>query len=140
MRRRAVAVAALALALGACGGDGGAAAPEDCGLPTPDAAARPELVPAELLLEGTEVLVAEEHDNGINVALGAPWGVQDALMRYRDAVGAADLEIVSEDNEGFEAEIYLQSKKELAFAQIRRSLCGDRSIVFFRTSRVDEGE
>jgi hypothetical protein len=78
---------------------------------------------------------AERYSDGVNAAFGAPWGVQEALGRYRKAARAAGFEIVTEDNEGFEAEIYLSRKRVLGFIQIRRSVCDDVSIVYFRTAR-----
>ena len=120
-----------------CPGRDPAAAPEGCGLPTPRPSLDRALVPEELRLDGTDILIAEKHSDGVNAALGAPWGVQEALGRYRKAVRAVGFEIVTEDNEGFEAEIYLRRKKVLGFVQIRRSVCDDVSIVYFRTARPE---
>jgi hypothetical protein len=133
--RRAAAVGAAALFLSGCGGRDPAASPERCGLPAPQPSLARALVPKALRLDGTDLLIAERYSDGVNAAFGAPWGVQEALGRYRKAARAAGFEIVTEDNEGFEAEIYLSRKRVLGFIQIRRSVCDDVSIVYFRTAR-----
>ncbi len=68
----------------------------------------------------------------INIELG----VQDALETYHSIVLEHGFEIIQEDNEGFEAEIYLRNKKHLAAIQIRRSQCDDASVLF--VNLVDE--
>jgi hypothetical protein len=123
--RRAAAVGAAALFLSGCGGRDPAASPEGCGLPAPQPSLARALVPKALRLDGTDLLIAERYSDGVNAAFGAPWGVQEALGRYRKAARAA----------GFEAEIYLSRKRVLGFIQIRRSVCDDVSIVYFRTAR-----
>jgi hypothetical protein len=57
-------------------------------------------------------------------------GVQDALPRYKKAVREVGFEVVGEDNEGFEAELYMKRGERLGALQIRRTLCDDVSIVF----------
>lgn len=134
--RGCAAALVVGLVLAGCSG-GEPRAAGDCGFPDADPAADESLVPPELLLTGTDLLSAERHRGTVNVVLAAPWSVQDALDRYRDAVGEAGFRIVSEDNEGFEAELYLRRGRLLAMTQVRRTVCADRSIVFFRASRVD---
>jgi hypothetical protein len=56
--------------------------------------------------------------------------VQDALPLYKRAIARAGFELVGEDNEGFEAELYLKRGKELGSLQIRTSVCSDASVVF----------
>lgn len=116
----------------ACNREGGPpAVPADCGVPSPDPRARAELVPEPLLLEGdADVASAGRRKGGVTAVLSVDLGVQDALPVYRKAVRAAGFDVVSEDNEGFEAEVYLKQGKRLGAIQIRRTLCDDVSIVF----------
>lgn len=70
----------------------------------------------------------------INIQLG----VQDALEDYHSIVDDNGFEIIQEDNEGFEAEIYLRRKEQLAAIQIRRSQCDDASVVFVNLVDSDQ--
>ena len=137
MRTRRAALALLLVLAPACNGrDGEAGA--DCGLPTPDPAARADLIPEELLLDGrAEVATAGRRKGGVTAALNLSLSVQDALPLYRKAVGRANFEIVGEDNEGFEAEVYIKRGKRLGQVQIRRSLCEDASVVFVNVVQGD---
>lgn len=131
--RARLAVAALLLVTGAAcngGGDEREAA-AGCGVPTPDPAAQGELVPQDLLLGGdATVASAGRRKGGVTAVLSVDLSVQDALKLYRKAVARAGFELVSEDNEGFEAELYLKQGERLGALQIRRSLCDDVSVVF----------
>jgi hypothetical protein len=129
-RARPLAVALLVLLLaGACRDGGGEAV--DCGLPTPDPAARGDLIPQELLLDGdAEVALASRRKGGVTGVLNIRMSVQDALPLYKKAIARAGFELVGEDNEGFEAELYLKRGKELGSLQIRTSVCADASVVF----------
>ncbi len=70
----------------------------------------------------------------INIELS----VQDALQTYHSIVTDNGFEIIQEDNEGFEAEIYLRRKEHLAAIQIRRSQCDDASVVFVNLVDQDQ--
>lgn len=73
----------------------------------------------------------------MTAVLSVPMSVQDALPPYRKAIDAAEFELVSEDNEGFEAELYMKQGKRLGAIQIRRTLCDDVSIVFVNVVKGD---
>jgi hypothetical protein len=138
-RARLAALVLLLAVTGACskggGGDAGAA---DCGVPTPDPAARAELIPAPFLLEGdATVASAGRRKGGVTAVLSVQLGVQDALPLYKKAIRAADFEVVGEDNEGFEAELYMKQGERLGALQIRRTLCDDVSIVFVNIVKGD---
>lgn len=138
MRSRRAALALLLVLGSACNGDEGGAATEGCGLPTPDPSARADLIPEELLLDGKAVVAtAGRRKGGVTAALNLPLSVQDALPLYRKAVGRASFEVVGEDNEGFEAEVYIKKGKQLGQIQIRRSLCEDASVVFVNVVQGD---
>jgi hypothetical protein len=129
-RRAAVAAIVLVLAAACDGGPGGTSA-TDCGLPKPDPAARAELIPRPFLLGGdAEVASAGTRRGGVTGVLNIRMSVQDAFPIYKRAVARAGFELVAEDNEGFEAELYLRRGKELGSLQIRTSVCEDAAVVF----------
>lgn len=101
-----------------------------CGLPTPEPSRDASLVPEGLLPEGAEVSNAQSERGGFIAAVNVKLSVGDALAFYRAAIKKAGYEVISIDNEGFEAEMYLRRKEKLAAIQIRTSTCDDRSIVF----------
>ncbi|HEX2294280.1 MAG TPA: hypothetical protein VHN37_03115 [Actinomycetota bacterium] len=143
MRSEGVRVVAASLALLAglacAGGDGdGSAAPADCGVPTPDPRADPALLPQPFLLDGdAEVASAGRRRGGVTAVLSTPLSVQDAVPVYRKAIGRAGFEIVGEDNEGFEAELYFKQGERLGAIQLRRTLCDDVIVVFVNVVKGD---
>ena len=134
--RVAAAVLAAAFLIMACGrGDGRPDAnatgiPAECGLPTPKTNIDVDAIPEELIVEDAVVSNVQKTKGRLIAAINAPYSVQDALKLYRDAVLDANFEIISVDNEGFEAEIYMARKDELGQIQVRMSQCEDASIVF----------
>jgi hypothetical protein len=130
-RARPLAAALLLLILAGACSDGGAEPAAGCGLPSPDPAAKPSLIPQELLLDGdAEVASANRRKGGVTGVLNIQMSVQDAFPIYKKAVERAGFELVGEDNEGFEAELYLKRGKELGSLQIRTSVCEDAAVVF----------
>lgn len=127
------------MAATACnGGDDGDAVPADCGVPTPDPAAKTELVPEDFLLGGDAgVASAGRRRGGVTAVLSVELSVQDALPVYKKAIDRAGFELVGEDNEGFEAELYMKRGERLGALQIRRTLCDDVSIVFVNVVQGD---
>jgi hypothetical protein len=134
LKLRALVLAAILLA--ACAGDGAEndtkprVLPTSCGLPSPDPQARTNLVPADLLLKGAEITRTERQRKGIVAAMNVPYSVGDAFGRYRRAVLAAGYKVLGEENEGFEAEIYVGKNQKLGAVQIRTSGCSDASVVY----------
>ncbi len=128
-RARLLAVALLLL-VSAAACDGGTEEAAGCGLPTPDPAADASLIPAELLLGGdAEVASAGRRKGGVTGVLNIHMSVQDAFPIYKKAIARAGFELVDEDNEGFEAELYLKRGKQLGSLQIRTSVCEDAAVV-----------
>ena len=119
-------------------GDPQIAAPVECGLPSPEPSIEAGLVPDYFLPEGTELVRAQAERGGYLAMINIQSGVQDALETYHSIVSDNDFEIIQEDNEGFEAEIYLRRKKQLAAIQIRRSQCDDASVVFVNLVDSDQ--
>ena len=130
----------LALLAGACdrGGAGGSGA-ADCGLPTPDPRVRADLMPEPFLLEGdAEIATSRPRKGGVLGVLNLhTLSVQDAFPRYKRAVEQAGFDLVGEDNEGFEAEMYMKRGKTLGSLQIRTSVCRNAAIVFVNIVKGD---
>lgn len=142
MRTERIRVTAAALALlaaAACnGGDGGNDAAADCGVPTPDPAAERDLIPEPFLLDGdVTVSTAGRRRGGVTAVMSVEMSVQGALPPFKKAIAAAGFEVVGEDNEGFEAELYMKQGKRLGAIQIRRTLCEDVSVVFLNVVKGD---
>ena len=117
--------------LSSCDSKGGATTiPAECGLPTPDRDVDVELVPEGFLLSDAVVTKALETKERLTLALNNPHSVAESFVEYKRIVRNGEYAIVGEDNEGFEAEIYLKKGKELGAIQIRSSRCPDATVVF----------
>jgi len=134
---------ALVLATGGCArGSGGEpdAAPSDCGLLDVDPEADASKIPAALVLdEGVEVATTEVREGRLLAALNVRLSVDDSFTAYRKALEETDLEILQEDNEGFEAELYVGDGKELGSLVIRRSVCDDAVVVYLNLPAAPGG-
>jgi hypothetical protein len=107
------------------------AIPAQCGLPTPDPGADASVVADAFLLGGdAEVTKTDKSKRGTIAALNVPYSVSEAFSRYSESVKRDGYQIVDDDFEGFEAELYLRKDDDLGAVQIRRSTCNDASIVF----------
>lgn len=99
----------------------------------PKAQAKPDLskVPPELILGGEvrNVLPAGDLDTTLIAHEGTVKGLQDA---YREAVARAGFEVVQEDYEGFEAELYLRSRDDLGLIQLRETGCEGVVLAYLR--------
>ncbi len=122
------------MVLAACDGgpetDGPRVIAGTCGFPKKTIEIDSSALPKDFVFEGVEVANFEDRKNRLTAALNVPFGVQDALPRYRDASKRAGFEIIQEDNEGFEAELYLRKGNDLAQVQIRGSQCRDAVRVY----------
>jgi hypothetical protein len=87
-------------------------------------------VPEEFVIEGARISSGQKVRGGFVTTIDIPYSVQDALPVYRRAIAAAGFKIHSEDNEGFEAELYFEGGSVLGALQIRRSTCSDASLVY----------
>lgn len=89
-------------------------------------------VVAEVFLLGgdAEVTKTKKSKRGILAALNVPYSVSEAFSRYSESVKKGGYEVVDDDFEGFEAELYLRKGDDLGAVQIRRSTCEEASIVF----------
>ena len=113
-------------------------ATRDCGLPAAKPAADPRLVPDEFLLDDPKVEVTEtiERKNRFIAALNVGGSVQETFRAFKAAIERSPFDLLQEDNEGFEAELYLQRGGDFAVIQIRASNCDDASLVFLNLPPV----
>lgn len=132
--RRLLAASLAAAIFSACSGDSGEDTEQtaaSCGLPTPRSDVDVSVVPQEFTLsDSAEITTARKNRGGFIAALNVPFSVVDAFRRFKDAAGSGGYDIVAQDNEGFEAEIYLERRGQFGIIQIRRSTCDDMSIAF----------
>lgn len=131
-------VGVMVLALSASCSDGQGAPPPSraaptptCGLPKAQMDPDIERLPPELILGGD---VLRSHpgpglDTTLIVHEGTVEGLQDA---YREVAPRAGLEVVQEDFEGFEAELYVRSGDELGMIQLRETGCEGTILVYLR--------
>ena len=103
----------------------------ECGLPKPHADADASLIPDPFLLDGqAEVIQVEVEEGRVIAGLGLRLNVDRSFELYKAAVPEASYELLQEDNEHFEAELYIKKGKELGSLQIRGSTCPDAVIVY----------
>ncbi len=134
MRSRA-ALLLVFLALAGCESEepkaGGPPDYEACGLPGIHPKADPDKVPEPYLLEGKAQVSRTEVEQGRLIAsLSVPFSVNDAFPLFKEAISQTTFEVLQEDNEGFEAEIYLRDGKQLGSLQIRSSTCANVTIAY----------
>ena len=128
-------VVALMFLAAACGSDEPQAAAEkdltECGLPTPHPDADGGLIPEPFLLDGqAQVIQVEVEEGRVIAGLGLRLNVDRAFDLYQAAVPEASFKLLQEDNEHFEAELYIRKGKDLGSLQIRGSTCPDAVIVY----------
>jgi hypothetical protein len=129
-RARAI-VLFLVLACAACTNSNGDMEPRrDCGLFPIDPKADASVVPEPFLLEGMEVAKSIKNKKRLTVAMNNPRSVQESFPLFKRAVSDAGFELVGEDNEGFEAELYMRRGSTLGQIQIRMSPCPDATGVY----------
>ena len=103
----------------------------ECGLPEPTPGADASLIPNPFLLGGeAEVIQVEVEEGRVIGGLGLRLNVDRSFDRYKTAIPEASYELLQEDNEHFEAELYIKKGKELGSIQIRGSTCPDAVIVY----------
>ena len=135
MKRGLIALALVAT-LAACSGDepkdGGNVSerfPPECGLPTPQPNQDAGRVPAGFLLDGeAEIITAQESGGGFIASFNVPYSVEEGFDRMKEAASAMGFEVVQEDFEGFEAEVYVKKGNKLGVVQVRTSRCNEASL------------
>ena len=139
--RWVAALVVLAIALTGCNGD----EPKDeekglsgtCGLRKVAKELDEEKVGQEFFLEGVELARTQDIRGRFIATINAPYSVNEAYKLYQDQVKGAGWDIVTQETEGFEAEIYLSDRDDFAAVQIRTSTCEGKSVVY--VSIVDRG-
>lgn len=84
----------------------------------------------EFLLDGVEIARTQRLRGRFIATINAPYAVNDAYREYQDQVKEAGWDIVSQETEGFEAEIYISDERRLAAVQIRTSTCEGKVVVY----------
>ena len=135
-RRRVAALVLTAgtsvLWLAACSDDNQSpapvAAPSGPGCATQRAAdADAERLPSVFTLDGkAEVIGVTEDQQGYSMKLQLPMSVEEAYNAYYDNLPDAGFEVMGEENEGFEAEVYFDTGKGSGFVQVREIECSGR--------------
>jgi hypothetical protein len=112
--------------------------PASCGLPSPGPKVDPSIVPKQYLLDGQAIVskVTERHDLFV-VSLNVPLTVNAAYGAYLDALRPPRYQLVTKDNEGFEAEIYLRDTQQenLMAIVIRQPRCVEAVSVYITEDR-----
>jgi hypothetical protein len=111
-------------------GNKGADPDRECTLFPIDRKADSSLVPEPFLLQGIEVAKTIKGKERLTVAMNNPRSVQESFPLFKEAVKEAGFELVGEDNEGFEAELYMRRGSTLGQIQIRSSPCPDATGVY----------
>ena len=135
-------VAALLLsALAGCDSGGAteeSTIPERCGLPSPGPNVDASTVPEQYLLDGEAIVrkVTEKNDLYV-VALNVPLTVNAAYGAYLDALPPPRYRVITKENEGFEAEIYLRDARSenLMAVVIRQPQCVEAVAVYITEDR-----
>jgi hypothetical protein len=135
-------LAAVVVAAAACSENGSARSgpltiPTGCGLPTPKASIDESLVPAGWMTEGAELTSASRGKGRLVFGVNVPFSVVESLRRYREIVLELGFDVVSVDNEIFEAEVYFERDRRVGAIQIRRSGCEDASAVFVSVVNIE---
>ena len=129
------------VALVGCGSDASTeegTIPAECGLPSPGPKVDPSVVPEPYLLDGQAIVskVTERHDLFV-VSLNVPLTVNAAFGAYLDALRPPRYQLITKDNEGFEAEIYLRDSEQenLMSVVIRQPQCVEAVAVYITEDR-----
>ena len=130
---RWIAAMVLAIALTGCSGDEKKDDPGlsgTCGLRKIAKEVDEDKVSEEFFLEGVELARTQDVRDRFVATINAPYSVNEAYKLYQDQVKDAGWDIVQQETEGFEAEIYLSDEDDLVAVQIRTSTCEGKSVVY----------
>ena len=112
--------------------------PQECGLPSPGPNVDASSVPDQYLLDGQAIVRKVTDRNGLFVvALNVPLTVNASFGAYLEALKPPRYKVITKDNEGFEAEIYLQDTEQdnLMAVVIRQPRCVEAVSVYITEDR-----
>jgi hypothetical protein len=135
-------------------GCGGAAAPRAAVTPAPTASPDPALgalcdlpkirpdadqaaVPPELRLPGSQIASSRQTGSAVSATILFPLSLTKAYQDLLAAGPRAGYEILFNEFEGFEAEVYLRSDAGIAKFRLRPSRCPDASQALFQRVTLD---
>ena len=91
------------------------------------------LVPDAFLIgESPKVTRVIESQQGYSAAILIQVALDPALEEYRSIVKETGYEILNEDYEGFEAEIYMREGADYVTLQLRETACENETVAYLR--------
>jgi hypothetical protein len=118
----------------------GAATAPACGPTIGETEADASLVPDIFLIgETPKVTRVIESQQGYSAAILLQIALDPALEEYRSIVKQAGYEILNEDYEGFEAEIYMREGADYVTLQLRETACEDETVAYLRVIYEEAG-
>lgn len=141
MQRIALLAAVLTALLPAC--SGGTETPElfpaACRLPSPVAEVDVSKIPGGLLVdERSQVRSIERIDGLLVVAMNVPMSVTQAYEAYLDVLREPPYDLIGNENEGFEMEIYARDRNtgDLVAVQARNPGCAEAVSIYLQVGKV----
>jgi len=111
-----------------------------CGPTIGETRANTSLVPDIFLIgETPKVTRVIESQQGYSAAILLQIALDPALEEYRSIVKQAGYEILNEDYEGFEAEIYMREGADYVTLQLRETACEDETVAYLRVIYEEVG-
>lgn len=101
-----------------------------CGLPKIRDNLEIDRIPDEFVIPGAEIARTQDVQGRFIATINVGSTVTQAYRAYREQLKDTDWKTVTEENEGFEAEIYLATDKQLAALQMRSSTCEGKIVVY----------
>jgi hypothetical protein len=105
---------------------------EGCGLRPRDPALDPAELPDFARFEGVEIVALDDSRGSLTGAVNVPLSVAGLLAEMRERIDTGGYEVIHEDDEGFEAEIFIRGANDAGIVRIARSLCRDFSSMVFQ--------
>lgn len=140
MRLGVVGLAMVLVVSGACGTDHPEGLfPAECRLPSPDAGIDTSKVPEDLVVDDrSEIRSVERIDGLLVVAMNVPLSVDRSYKAYLEVVGEAPYELIGQENEGFEMEIYARDSRNGDFVavQARNPGCEEAVSIYVQVGKV----
>lgn len=99
----------------------------DCGLPRPDLSLKEAALPDVARLRGVEITALDTSRGFVSADLNVPLSVEELLNSLLSRTRSAGYDVLYEDFEGFEAELYVSSEGRPGTVRMVTSECADFS-------------